>query len=482
MHVWMCHAAVQVTASLAGCSASEGTGLIPTGHTQASTSTFMPLKLEQLEELRTEAFADDVEIDLELMSLWTEDEARSFFERGGPVGDLVPMHVLTERMTLRASCFPWAREVVQPGQVEVHIVKLAMTANSCTYSVCGGAPLFTLSNFPVPDGTLEDGARSYARVPCWGTGVVTASQCASVPVGQRIYGYLPMSPTCLLQPTQVSQTKGTFVDGAPARSQIIKNYRQYSTRPVHASGTPLTADEEDFHTSSGTVFSTGWSLPFFATKLSPAPTALLVTAASSRTSIAAAHATRFHGELKADVIGLTSSKNLKFVQSLGLYDQVVLYDALETQLVETRKVAVMDVAGNVELLERLYALYGPNIVDYQKIGLAHLGQPELGRPPNLPRMSGLVLPQDYNIWPVLQSLAAQRGVQAHEQLMGSCWADYKAKMLPFYTVQRHHGAAETLRAYDETVTKGGCEPNCIHMCSLWPAGQQEPHEQHQRSP
>ena len=36
LHVWMCHAAIRVTASLAGCSASEGTGLAPTGHTQAS--------------------------------------------------------------------------------------------------------------------------------------------------------------------------------------------------------------------------------------------------------------------------------------------------------------------------------------------------------------------------------------------------------------------------------------------------------------
>ena len=43
----------------------------------------MPLSLAELEELQAAAMADDVEIDLAEMSLWTEDEARSFFESGG---------------------------------------------------------------------------------------------------------------------------------------------------------------------------------------------------------------------------------------------------------------------------------------------------------------------------------------------------------------------------------------------------------------
>ena len=40
----------------------------------------MPLTLEQLEEIQAENFADDVAIDFDKMSLWTEAEARHFFE------------------------------------------------------------------------------------------------------------------------------------------------------------------------------------------------------------------------------------------------------------------------------------------------------------------------------------------------------------------------------------------------------------------
>ena len=41
------------------------------------------LTLERLEELQADALADDIPIDLQRMSLWTEDEVTAFFESGG---------------------------------------------------------------------------------------------------------------------------------------------------------------------------------------------------------------------------------------------------------------------------------------------------------------------------------------------------------------------------------------------------------------
>jgi hypothetical protein len=43
----------------------------------------MPLSLSELEELQADHLADDVAIDLDLMSLWTREEAEAFFESGG---------------------------------------------------------------------------------------------------------------------------------------------------------------------------------------------------------------------------------------------------------------------------------------------------------------------------------------------------------------------------------------------------------------
>jgi hypothetical protein len=45
--------------------------------------TTSQLSLERLKELQSECLADDVEIDLESMRLWSEEKARTFFENGG---------------------------------------------------------------------------------------------------------------------------------------------------------------------------------------------------------------------------------------------------------------------------------------------------------------------------------------------------------------------------------------------------------------
>ena len=43
----------------------------------------MPLTQEELEDARAEAMADDIEIDLAKMSLWSRDAAVAYFESGG---------------------------------------------------------------------------------------------------------------------------------------------------------------------------------------------------------------------------------------------------------------------------------------------------------------------------------------------------------------------------------------------------------------
>ena len=43
----------------------------------------MPLTEAALKELAAEYFADDVPIDVAVMSAWTEDQARTYFDSGG---------------------------------------------------------------------------------------------------------------------------------------------------------------------------------------------------------------------------------------------------------------------------------------------------------------------------------------------------------------------------------------------------------------
>ena len=46
----------------------------------ALASLAMPLSLSEIEDIRDECLADDLDIDFERMSLWSADEARVYFE------------------------------------------------------------------------------------------------------------------------------------------------------------------------------------------------------------------------------------------------------------------------------------------------------------------------------------------------------------------------------------------------------------------
>ena len=50
----------------------------------------MSLTLTELEAIQAEALADDVPIELERMAIWSEDEARAYFESGGELMPAAP--------------------------------------------------------------------------------------------------------------------------------------------------------------------------------------------------------------------------------------------------------------------------------------------------------------------------------------------------------------------------------------------------------
>ena len=59
----------------------------------------MPLTLAELRDYQADALADDVDIDLERMQHWTEEQARAYFESGGTVEPPPPKASLTASVT-----------------------------------------------------------------------------------------------------------------------------------------------------------------------------------------------------------------------------------------------------------------------------------------------------------------------------------------------------------------------------------------------
>ena len=93
-------------------------------------------------------------------------------------------------------------------EVLLRVERFALTANNITYAVAGDSMSYW-AFFPTTEG--------WGRVPVWGYAVVEQSNHADVAVGERVYGYLPMSTHLIVRPARV--TSAGFVDSVPHRAE-----------------------------------------------------------------------------------------------------------------------------------------------------------------------------------------------------------------------------------------------------------------------
>ncbi len=111
------------------------------------------------------------------------------------------------------------------GEIRLRVERFGLTANNVTYGAFGDQ-LGYWRFFPAPEG--------WGRIPVWGFGVVTASGVDGVAVGERFYGYFPMSSTVTLQP----RVDGAgFVECSPARADLWSAYNG-TCEPCRSWGSP----------------------------------------------------------------------------------------------------------------------------------------------------------------------------------------------------------------------------------------------------
>ena len=95
---------------------------------------------------------------------------------------------------------------------------------------------------------------------------------------------------------------------------------------------------------------------------------VLLSSASSKTAFGLAHLLQVRADLKVN--GLTSAPNADFVNSLGCYHEVVTYDRVSS-LPSDSPVALVDMAGNSGLREKLHRHFGGQMRYSGIIGLTH---------------------------------------------------------------------------------------------------------------
>lgn len=231
------------------------------------------------------------------------------------------------------------------GEVLVKVDRFAFTANNITYAVFGEGMNYW-DFFPAPEG--------WGRVPVWGFGDVARSKADGIAAGERLYGYFPMSSWVKLTPTRIG-ARG-FADGAGHRAHLHPVYNQYQrvfADPEHR------REDEPAHMLLRPLFSTSYLIDDFLAEADFFGAGqVIVTSASSKTSLALAHQLHALRANRVHVVGLTSPENRAFCAGLGIYDRVLAYDEVETLDAALPAVSV-DMAGNGAVLRQIHTHFGP---------------------------------------------------------------------------------------------------------------------------
>ena len=342
-------------------------------------------------------------------------------------------------------------------EVLLRIDKFALTSNNITYAAFGEAMNYW-AFFPVsaPDDV------HWGRIPVWGFATVMQSLHSGVAVGERLYGYYPMSSSVVLQPSRVSPAG--FSDGAAHRASLHPVYNQY----LRCSADPFyTPDTEDTQALLRPLFITSWLIDdfladnqFFGAGVAPGkPAVMLLSSASSKT----AYGTAFQLAQREgiEVVGLTSAGNVEFCENLGCYDRVLPYDQLD-QIDAQSACVYVDFAGNAELRLAIHTRF-TNLKYSSSIGGTHVEQ--LGGAKNLPgpRATLFFAPAQ------IKKRSGEWGTDVLGQRLLQAWQAFVAKVSdpagPWLVVEQHQGPDAVQAAYRQVLAGRG-DPRRGHMLSL----------------
>ncbi|NNC99558.1 MAG: DUF2855 family protein [Gammaproteobacteria bacterium] len=243
-------------------------------------------------------------------------------------------------------------------EVLLKVDRFALTANNISYCVSGDA-LGYWRFFPAED--------NWGRIPAMGYGEAIASACPDVAIGERVFGFFPMSSHLKILAGECSAA--SFSDISEHRAGLSPFYAQFSRS---AANPFYRAENEDLEMLLRGLFTTSWLVEDFMFENKHfGASQYLVTSASSKTSIALALSVRERGTHQA--VGLTSNANKDFVEGLGCYQQVIGYDEIASLDPEIGSILV-DMAGSAKITAELHRHFADQMLYSCKIGATHINE------------------------------------------------------------------------------------------------------------
>lgn len=341
---------------------------------------------------------------------------------------------------------PAARPLAE-GEARLRIEQFALTANNVTYAAFGEA-MHYWDFFPT-------GEEDWGCVPVWGFAEVVESRCAPVPVGLRVYGYLPMGSHLVVQPGRV-RDRG-FSDTTACRAALPAIYNDYldvRQDPLHAEG------REALQALLRPLFTTAFLLADqLAERQHHGAARLLLSSASSKTAWCTAVCLAAAGG-GPERVGLTSRRHLPTVQAMGCYDRVLAYEDLQS-LDPSVPSAYVDFAGDGALRRAVHVHLAEALRHDTVIGASHWQALEPRADPSMPgpRPEFFFAPEQG------RRRAAPPpegwGAPALEQAIAQAWGGLMARLAaaqPPWLVPVHTRGAEAMAAAFARLRDGGVDP------------------------
>jgi len=327
------------------------------------------------------------------------------------------------------------------GHVRLAISRVALTANNVTYAASGDA-LRYWQFFP---SASQPG--SHGLVPVWGLAEIVESAVDGLPIGEHVYGFWPMASHLDVLPDRI--TGSGFVDAAEHRADLPEIYNAY----VRMTG-PMAALDADMRARLALLFPlyiTSFLLDDFLQESAWFEAdELVLTSASSKTAIGLAKLTAKR-KTRPQVVGLTSPANKEFVQSLGCYDKVVLYDDIDREL-GANSAMIVDLAGNTQVRGALHLRYSDKLLYSCAVGTSHWDQFR----PTEPVPAG---PKPVFFFAPAQAKKRRKewGGEKLRQVMFERWHELALDSKSWLQVRSVSGAADVIGAWSE-VAQGQVSP------------------------
>ena len=244
--------------------------------------------------------------------------------------------------------------VLAPDEVRLTLERFALTSNNISYALSGDL-LDYWGFFPAEAG--------WGRLPAMGYGIVSESANPDIAVGGRYFGFFPVGNEHIVQ-AQLS--RNGFIDAGAHREKHAMAYRAFDK----------VSDTEGENDNAMLIFRGLFTTSFLAEDFLREQnfydaTQVLITSASSKTSIALAHCLRANSTMR--VIGLTSDANVDFVNSIGEYHEVVAYSEISS-LDHSIHTVIADMAGNPEIVAGIHTHFGESLKYSCSIGATHWDQ------------------------------------------------------------------------------------------------------------